>query len=112
MPRDRVRSPTCTELLQAQDAKAVAACKAELDEAENAPASERMARIVADDDYGVALLAVAHSQNSRSGLSIGALPCCRQARLSPTACSGQSFSGIAPPPISNWIRLGAQRPAI
>jgi hypothetical protein len=52
--------PTCTELLQAQNAKAVAACKAQLDEAESAPASELMARIVADDDYGVALLAVAH----------------------------------------------------
>ncbi len=52
--------PTCTELLQAQDAKAVAACKAQLDEAESAPATERMARIVADDEYGVALLAVAH----------------------------------------------------
>ena len=29
-------------------------------EAERGPASERMARIVADDEYGVALLAVAH----------------------------------------------------
>jgi hypothetical protein len=53
-------SRTCTELLQAQDAKAVAACKAQLDEAESAPATERMARIVADDEYGIALLAVAH----------------------------------------------------
>src|SRR5271154_3307929 len=53
-------SPTCTELLQAQDAKAVAACKAQVDEAESGPASERMARIVADDEYGVALLAIAH----------------------------------------------------
>ena len=53
-------SPTCTELLQAQDARAVAACKAQLDEAESAPATERMARIVADDEYGIALLAVAH----------------------------------------------------
>jgi tetratricopeptide (TPR) repeat protein len=52
--------PTCTDLLQTQNAKAVAACKAQLDEAESAPATERMARIVADDDYGVALLAVAH----------------------------------------------------
>ena len=51
---------TCTELLQAQDAKAVAACKAQVDEAESGPASERMARIVADDEYGVALLAIAH----------------------------------------------------
>jgi hypothetical protein len=53
-------SPTCTELLQAQDAKAVAACKAQVDEAERGPASERMARLVADDEYGVALLAIAH----------------------------------------------------
>ena len=52
--------PTCTALLQAQDAKAVAACKAQLDEAESGPATERMARIVADDEYGVALLAIAH----------------------------------------------------
>jgi hypothetical protein len=51
---------TCTQLLQGQDARAVAACKAQLDEAESAPASERMARIVANDEYGVALLAVAH----------------------------------------------------
>ena len=51
---------TCAQLLQAQDAKAVTVCKAELDEAENAPASERMARIVAHDEYGVALLGVAH----------------------------------------------------
>jgi tetratricopeptide (TPR) repeat protein len=52
--------PTCAQLLQAQDAKAVAVCKAELDAAENAPASERLARIVGNDEYGVALLAVAH----------------------------------------------------
>jgi hypothetical protein len=52
---------SCTQLLQAQDARAVAACKGQLDEAERAPASERMARIVADDEYGVALLAVAHA---------------------------------------------------
>jgi tetratricopeptide (TPR) repeat protein len=52
-------SPACTQLLQAQDAKAVAACKAQLDEAESGPATERMARIVADDEYGVALLAIA-----------------------------------------------------
>jgi tetratricopeptide (TPR) repeat protein len=51
---------SCTQLLQAQDARAVAACKAQFDEAERGPASERMARIVADDEYGVALLAVAH----------------------------------------------------
>ena len=52
--------PTCTQLLQAGDARAVAACKAQLDAAENGPATERMSRIVADDEYGVALLAVAH----------------------------------------------------
>ena len=51
---------TCAQLLQAQDAKAVTVCKAELTDAENAPASERMARIVAHDEYGVALLGVAH----------------------------------------------------
>ena len=51
---------SCTQLLQAQDARAVAACKAQFDEAERGPASEHMARIVADDEYGVALLAVAH----------------------------------------------------
>jgi hypothetical protein len=53
-------SPTCAQLLQTQDAKAVTVCKAELDAAENAPAGERLARIVANDEYGVALLAVAH----------------------------------------------------
>jgi hypothetical protein len=52
--------PTCTDLLQAQDAKAIAACKAQVDEAESGPPTERMARIVADDNYGVALLAIAH----------------------------------------------------
>ena len=52
--------PTCAQLLQAQDAKAVTTCKSELDAAESAPAGERMARIVAHDEYGVALLAVAH----------------------------------------------------
>jgi tetratricopeptide (TPR) repeat protein len=51
---------TCTELLQAQDAKAIAACKAQLDEAENGPSTERMARMVANDEYGIALLADAH----------------------------------------------------
>jgi hypothetical protein len=56
----RGESPTCTQLLQAQDVRAVAACKAQLDEAENGPASERMARIVGYDEYGVALLAIAH----------------------------------------------------
>jgi tetratricopeptide (TPR) repeat protein len=56
----QVPSSACTELLQAQDAKAVAACKAQLDEAESGPVTERMARIVADDEYGVALLAIAH----------------------------------------------------
>jgi tetratricopeptide (TPR) repeat protein len=50
----------CTPLLQAGDARSVAACKAQFDEAERGPASERMARIVADDEYGLALLAVAH----------------------------------------------------
>jgi hypothetical protein len=35
--------PTCAQLLQAQDAKAVTVCKAELDAAEKAPASEHMA---------------------------------------------------------------------
>jgi hypothetical protein len=53
-------NPTCTQLLQAQDARAVAACKAQRDEAENGPATERMARIVADDEYCLALLAVGH----------------------------------------------------
>lgn len=51
---------SCTQLLQAGDARAVAACKAQFDEAERGPARERMARIVADDEYGLALLAVAH----------------------------------------------------
>jgi hypothetical protein len=54
------QGPDCTELLQAQDARAVAACKAQLDQAESAPATERMARVVADDEYGIALLAIAH----------------------------------------------------
>ena len=52
--------PACTQLLQAQDARAVAACKAQLDEAELGPPTEHMARIIAGDDYGVALLAVGH----------------------------------------------------
>ena len=51
--------PDCTQLLQAQDVKAIAACKAQVDEAEKAPSTEYMARIVADDEYGVALLALA-----------------------------------------------------
>jgi hypothetical protein len=50
----------CTSLLQAQDAKAIAACKTQFDEAENGPATERLPRIVAGDEYGVALLALAH----------------------------------------------------
>jgi hypothetical protein len=50
----------CTQLLQAGDAKAIAACKAQLDAAESGPGSERLPRIVADDEYGVALLAIAH----------------------------------------------------
>jgi hypothetical protein len=54
-------SPTCAQLLQTQDAKAVTVCKAELDAAEKAPASEHLARIVANDEYGVALLGVAHN---------------------------------------------------
>jgi hypothetical protein len=53
-------SPTCVQLLQAQDARAVTVCKTELDAAEKAPASEHLARIVANDEYGVALLGVAH----------------------------------------------------
>jgi tetratricopeptide (TPR) repeat protein len=56
----QVSGSSCTELLEAGDAKAVAACKAQLDEAESGPATEHMARIVADDEYGVALLAIAH----------------------------------------------------
>jgi hypothetical protein len=52
--------PTCTPLLQAQDARAVAACKTQVDQAERAPATERMPRIVAYDEYGIALLAIAH----------------------------------------------------
>jgi hypothetical protein len=51
---------TCTELLQKQDAKAIAACKKQLDEAESGPPTERMARMVANDEYGIALLADAH----------------------------------------------------
>jgi tetratricopeptide (TPR) repeat protein len=50
----------CTQLLQAQDPGAVAACKAQYEEAESGPASERMARIVASDEYGIALLGIAH----------------------------------------------------
>jgi hypothetical protein len=69
--------PSCTELLQAQDARAVAACKTQLDQAESAPTTERMARIVAGDEYGVALLAIAH-QPKRSleafDREIGLLP--------------------------------------
>jgi hypothetical protein len=57
---DAQAHPDCTQLLQAQDASAVPACKAQVDEAESAPATERMPRIVADDEYGVALLAIAH----------------------------------------------------
>jgi hypothetical protein len=57
---DAGHQPTCTSLLQAQDKRAVAACKAQVDEAEEAPPTEHMARIVADDEYGVALLAIAH----------------------------------------------------
>ncbi len=52
--------PSCANLLQAQDAKAVPVCQAEVDDAERAPATEHLARIIASDNYGVALLAVAH----------------------------------------------------
>ena len=55
------QSSDCTRLLQVQDVRAVAACKAQLDDAERAPASERMGRIVANDEYGLALLAIAHN---------------------------------------------------
>jgi hypothetical protein len=54
------QASSCTQWLQAGDARAVAACKAQFDEAERGSATERMARIVADDEYGLALLAVAH----------------------------------------------------
>jgi tetratricopeptide (TPR) repeat protein len=57
---DAQAQPTCTELLQAQDVNAIAACKAQLDEAERGPLTERMARMVANDEYGIALLADAH----------------------------------------------------
>ncbi len=53
-------TPSCTDLLQAQSMKAVPVCKAEVDIAENAPATEYLARIIASDNYGVALLGVAH----------------------------------------------------
>jgi tetratricopeptide (TPR) repeat protein len=52
--------PACTQFLQAQDAKAIPACKTQVDQAESAPATERMPRIVAYDEYGIALLAIAH----------------------------------------------------
>jgi hypothetical protein len=70
-------NPSCTELLQAGDGRAVAACKAQLQEAENAPATERLARIIAGDEYGVALLAVAHQPKESLDafdLAIGLLP--------------------------------------
>src|ERR1700753_2317616 len=53
-------NPGCTQLLQAQDARAVAVCKTQVDQAESAPATERMPRMVAYDEYGIALLAIAH----------------------------------------------------
>jgi hypothetical protein len=53
-------APDCADLLQKQAPGTVATCKAQVDEAEKAPATERMARIIANDNYGVALLAVAH----------------------------------------------------
>lgn len=62
-----VAAQDCTRLLQAQDAKAVTACKAQFDQAESGPASERLARIVAGDEYGVALLAVAHQPKQSLG---------------------------------------------
>ncbi len=51
---------SCTQLLQAQDKQAISACKAQLDEAEKGPATERLPRIVAEDEYGVALLGIGH----------------------------------------------------
>ncbi|HEV2273995.1 MAG TPA: hypothetical protein VGR96_07505 [Acidobacteriaceae bacterium] len=67
----------CTRLLQAQDAGSVQACKLQLDQANAAPPTERMARIVANDEYGIALLAYGHAP--RQGLEafdreIGMLP--------------------------------------
>jgi tetratricopeptide (TPR) repeat protein len=50
----------CTHLLQTQDPKSIEACKSQLDQAEAAPPTERMARLVANDEYGIALLAIAH----------------------------------------------------
>jgi hypothetical protein len=58
----------CTFLLEAQDAKAVSVCKAQFDEAESGPPTERMARIVSGDEYGVALLAVAHEPKASLAL--------------------------------------------
>jgi hypothetical protein len=57
---DSQGQPNCTDLLQKQDAGAVAACKTQVEDAEKSPPTEHMARIVAHDEYGVALLAVAH----------------------------------------------------
>jgi tetratricopeptide (TPR) repeat protein len=56
----QVAGSDCTHLLQAADSKAVEACKAQLEEADKGPANEHMARIIANDEYGVALLAIGH----------------------------------------------------
>ena len=57
---DPAVADNCTRFLETQDAKSVEACKAQLDRAEAAPLTEHMARIVANDEYGIALLASAH----------------------------------------------------
>lgn len=51
----------CTRLLQGHDAKSVEACKTYRDQAEAGPSSEHMARIIANDEYGITLLAYAHA---------------------------------------------------
>jgi hypothetical protein len=79
----------CTELLEAGDAKAVAACKAQLDEAESGPATEHMARIVADDEYGIALLAIAHQPKEALDVFDRGIALLRKAPSSPTVCSGR-----------------------
>lgn len=50
----------CTRLLQAHDVKSVEVCKTYLEDAEAGPAGEHMERIIANDEYGIALLAYAH----------------------------------------------------
>ena len=67
----------CTQLLQAHDAKSVEVCKMYRDQAEAGPSGEHMARIIANDEYGIALLAYAHAP--QQGLAafnreIGMLP--------------------------------------